>query len=99
MNRQYNFSPASGVGIAVAAAGLTSFGAGAQYQPDAMIDNRGDVDAFIRFGDASVLSDVATGMRIPAGAIFILGKSTATHIAVAVASGTPALVIHLGAGV
>lgn len=92
--------PATGVGLAIAAAGVHSLGAGAHVPVarDVMIDNRGAVDAYIRFGDASVTVAAATGMRVPPGAMFIFGKSASTHVAVAVNSGAPSLVVHLGEG-
>lgn len=64
---------------------------------DVLVDNRGDFDAFILFGDENGTVDKATGVRIIAGTIGVYGKGSATHIIV-IGDGATQLVTHLGRG-
>lgn len=86
----------STVAAAVALAG-TDANAVASAQ-DVLIDNRGTADAFVLFGGPDVSVSVATGVRVPAGAMAIYGKANATHIAV-LGQGITSLALHLGEGV
>jgi len=96
--------PATRDGIAIAAtaaATTTQLGTDtslALAAVDALVDNRGDYDAYIKFVKAGGSVTKATGLRIPAGSIGIYGKSDATHIAV-IGDGSTSLVVHLGEGV
>lgn len=65
---------------------------------DVLIDNRGDFDAYIKFGPTDAVVSKATGVRIPAGSLAIYGKGNATHIAV-IGDGVTSLTVHLGEGV
>lgn len=69
-----------------------------RHAGDVMLDNRGNADAFIMFGASDVSTDKATGVRVLAGTMIILGKSSATHIAV-IGDAATSLTLHYGKGV
>lgn len=92
-----NFNGGRFVGVPIA---VTTSSAATALNPDmsdAAVDNRGDADAYIRFGLAGVTVDVATGLRIPAGAIVTLNKGRSTHVA-CIGDDATSLVVHLGRG-
>lgn len=65
---------------------------------DVMIDNPGPLDVFVKAGGAGAAATL-TSMRVPAGSLQPYAKGAdATHIAVITASGTQAIVVHLGEG-
>lgn len=71
---------------------------------DMMISNVGSVDAWIAFGDSSVVAAIPTagtpanGVNIRAGAIYTLSKGSATYVAGITASSTANLYISQGYG-
>ena len=86
------------VGTGAAVTALHSDPAFAAAAADVSVDNRGTADAYIRFGGPSETVDVATGLRVPAGAIVTLAKGSATHVA-CIGAAVTTLVVHLGEGV
>lgn len=93
--------PALREGLALAVTGSLAaapLGADAAGAGDALVDNRGGADAYVMFGGPTVTAVAATAVRIPAGAMFAVGKGSATHVA-AYCGGSTTLVIHLGEGV
>lgn len=66
--------------------------------PDVLFDNRGGADCYVLFGDASTVVTSGTGVRVPAGAMPLFGKGSATHIAV-IGAAVTSLMVHLGKGV
>lgn len=98
-----NFSGGQRAGVAIAvttssvASALHGDLALARAAADVSVDNRGAADAYIAFGGADVTVAVATGLRVPAGAIVVLGTGAATHVACISAAAT-SLVLHLGEG-
>lgn len=101
MSGNFNGAAAAGLPIAVTTDSnpfsLGSDKGRVQSAPDVLIDNRGTSDCYIRFGASDVVVDVATGLRVPAKAMVIYSKGTATHIA-AIGDQTTSLVVHLGEG-
>lgn len=94
--------PATRDGIAISASTTsgstpTPLGQGAETAMDALLDNRGNYDWYVKFGDSAVTVTKATGIRVPAGAQATYRKNNATHVAV-VADGNSAGVVHLGEG-
>ena len=69
----------------------TDLGLAAQAK-DALVDNRGTVDAFVLFGGADVATADTLAIRIPAGGTYALGKGNATYVSAYCASGTVPLV-------
>lgn len=102
MSMNFSGGQRAGVAIAVTTSSVASALSGdlalARAAGDVSVDNRGAADAFIRFGAADVSVDVATGLRVPAGAIVVLSKGAATHAACIGAAAT-SLVMHLGEGI
>jgi len=94
--RNKNF-PANRDGQAITVSGVTPFTDG-QNAEDIVIDNRGSVDVFVLLGGATAAASTSLSTRVPVGAIMSFAKGGATHISVAVASGTPNLVVHFGEG-
>lgn len=86
------------IAVTTALVAATALGADASSATDALIDNRGNYDAYIKFGAADVAVGITTGVRIPAGSLAIYGKGNATHIAV-IGDGATSLTVHLGEGV
>lgn len=77
--------------------GLVKLPAGTEFASDALLDNRGNADAYIKFGQADVTVNQATGVRVPAGAIVPITKGAATHMA-HVGDGATTLMLHFGSG-
>lgn len=65
---------------------------------DVMIDNPGPSDVYVKSGGSDAVATV-NSMRVPANSLqpFFKG-SGATHLAIIVASGTQAIVVHCGVG-
>lgn len=101
MSKNFSGGLRAGVAIAVTtssvATALSADLATARAAADVSVDNRGDADAYIAFGAADVSVAVATGLRVPAGAIVTLGKGGATHVA-CIGDNATTLVLHLGEG-
>lgn len=64
---------------------------------DVMIDNPGPLDVWVLAGDSTVTAD-ATCLRVPAGSLQPYRVGDATHVALRTASGTQAVVVHVGDG-
>jgi hypothetical protein len=89
---------ATRAGQVITSNGATQLAAPGSAARDALIDNRDDADVAILFGGSTVEVAFATGVRIPAGQAAVFGTGGHTHIAVAAASGSPNVVVHLGEG-
>ena len=92
-----NFNGGRFVGVPIS---VTTSSAATELNPalsDVAVDNRGEADAYIRFGAGDVEADVETGLRIPAGAIVVLNKGRSTHVA-CIGEDATDLVLHLGRG-
>lgn len=93
--------PASGVTLAAtqATGRVTLAGAGAASKA-VRVCNRGPNDAFIEFGNATVVSAVATGMMLPSGntEVFQTGISAVAMAAICNTGETAALYVTSGVG-
>lgn len=94
------FKPTAAGSVTVAvtnSTGATALAATSRTQ--VMIDNAGPQPAFIEFGTSGVTAAVATGVRIPVGAIMVFTiDKTVTHIAAITASSTATLYVTVGQG-
>lgn len=89
-------------GIAVTAtsssvATLVATDAARQSATDVMIDNPGPQDVYAKAGDAGAIATLQS-VRVPAASLQPFKKGSASHIALRTASGSQAVVIHVGAG-
>lgn len=66
---------------------------------DAMIDNPGPYDVFVRFGMSDVSAATANSVRTPAGSLQPWGKGAGrTHASIYCPQGSQAIVIHTASG-
>jgi hypothetical protein len=76
---------------------LVSDGRAVQAQ-DVMVDNPGPLDVYIKAGGADAVATL-TSVRVPAGSLQPFAKGPGnTHLPLRTASGSQAVVIHLGDG-
>jgi len=66
--------------------------------PTALIRNTGTTDAYLVFGNGSVVATTGTGTLLPAGQAVAYNVGTATNVAAITASGTTSLAVTTGTG-
>lgn len=64
---------------------------------DVMIDNPGPADVYVKAGDAGAVATL-NSVRVPAASLQPFRKGTHTHLALRTASGSQAVVVHMGDG-
>ena len=84
---------------ATSAATLIANTPAAVMAEDVMIDNPGTVDVYVKAGPDNTVVASLTSVRVPAGSLQPYAKGPGnSYLAVRTASGSQAVVVHVGSG-
>lgn len=102
MNTNWPINRADGTPItatATSAATQIASAAGDIAATDVMIDNPGPLDVYVKSGATNAVAATLNSMRVPAGSLQPYAKGAGhSFIALRTASGSQAVVVHVGEG-